>query len=198
MAIRDVQAGAARSRVHLVTVTPRELRRWCRRQINRLEGADLNTIHRVWRRALNYAALVGVFHEIPDGQKRLPSKVALAFCYLENGDDHSRAVREILSLLIGWTFRAAGRKADKKLVVDVARRTATWHGRTYDLRSEQTARWLKVLADHPGQWFSSHKLYLEDPRLLNPRTDRLKNFLPEPIRALIESEARIGSRLKLT
>jgi hypothetical protein len=69
-------------------------------------------------------------------------------------------------------------------------------GKDFDLKSEQAARWLKVLADHPGAWISGPDLIQHDEELDGARTDRLRKALPPQIRRMIETGRR-GARLKL-
>ena len=68
---------------------------------------------------------------------------------------------------------------------------------TIDVRNEQAARWLKVLAERPGKWISGPELVSYDAELDGQRTDRLKNNLPEKLLSLIETSTRTGSRLNL-
>lgn len=86
---------------------------------------------------------------------------------------------------------------EPRLTVNLDQRTATLDGQSYDVNSQQALRWLKVLADRPGEWISSADLHLIDPELDGVRTHRLKKKLPEPIREMIESDTGKGSRRKL-
>jgi hypothetical protein len=86
---------------------------------------------------------------------------------------------------------------EPRLTVNVDQRTATLDGQTYDVKSQQALRWLKVLADRPGDWISSTHLHLIDPELDGVRTHRLRKYLPEPIADLIESDTGKGSRLTM-
>jgi hypothetical protein len=79
--------------------------------------------------------------------------------------------------------------------VDVATRTVSFDGALYDV-SEQAARWLKVLADHRGEWISGEQLAGHDPELDGVRTDRLRSRLPDSVRALIDSKPGAGSRMR--
>jgi hypothetical protein len=88
-------------------------------------------------------------------------------------------------------------KPPPRLTVDLARRTLTLDGEPYDVRSVAALRWVKVLADHPGEWIGSADLKKHDPDLEAPRTTRWRALLPEPIRSHIDSEPGRGSRLRL-
>lgn len=81
--------------------------------------------------------------------------------------------------------------------VDVATCSAIFQGQRYDLRDEQPTRWLKVLADHPGEWISGSDLEDIDEELTGARTDRLHKKLPSDLQPLVESARGKGSRLKL-
>jgi hypothetical protein len=87
--------------------------------------------------------------------------------------------------------------APPRLTVDLARKTITLDGIAHDVDSENVLRWVKVLADHPGEWISGPDLKKYDPALLAPRTDRWHKKLPAPVRPLIESDTGKGSRLKI-
>jgi hypothetical protein len=84
-----------------------------------------------------------------------------------------------------------------RLTINVAQCTATLDGQSYDVKSPQTLRWLKVLADRPGEWIASADLHHFDPELDGMRPHRRKKYLPTPILEMIESETGKGSRLKL-
>jgi hypothetical protein len=83
------------------------------------------------------------------------------------------------------------------LSVDLNRLTITLDGKTYDVRSEAALRWMKVLAEHPGEWISGPDLRKYDQELDSCRTDRLKPKLPDPISDLIDSDPGKGSRIRL-
>ncbi|MHB8902145.1 MAG: hypothetical protein ACYC6Y_25590 [Thermoguttaceae bacterium] len=85
--------------------------------------------------------------------------------------------------------------SSQRLTVDLAKRTVTLDGIPYDVRSELALRWVKVLADHEGEWISGPDLAQYDRLLDGVRTDRLK--LPPEIQAVIESQTGAGSRLCL-
>ncbi len=59
-----------------------------------------------------------------------------------------------------------------RLTVDLDQKTITLDGKSYDVPSDNALRWVKVLADHNGDWISGPKLPEFDKELLNPRTDR--------------------------
>jgi hypothetical protein len=81
--------------------------------------------------------------------------------------------------------------------VNLECRTVTLGDRTWDVKSVQALRWLKVLSDHPGEWIAGAALANHDFDLDGARTDRLKKVLPEPVQSLIDSETGKGSRLRL-
>jgi hypothetical protein len=87
-------------------------------------------------------------------------------------------------------------RAAPRLTVDVARKTITLDGETDDVTSDAALRWVKVLAEHPGEWISAVELRKHDPELDSARTDRLKKLLPERVQHLIDSETGKGSRLR--
>lgn len=87
--------------------------------------------------------------------------------------------------------------AKKQLTVSIEKITATLDGKEYDLKSEYQARWLKVYAEHPGEWISGPRLEEYDSELSGSRTDRLRSGLPQEIESLIETSKRKGARLKL-
>ncbi|MDA0836072.1 MAG: hypothetical protein O2955_21295 [Planctomycetota bacterium] len=84
----------------------------------------------------------------------------------------------------------------ERVVVDLARKTITLDGIAFDCTSERALRWVKVLADRPGEWFAAGDLTAHDAELMDVRTDRLRKFLPSKILDLIESQTGAGSRLK--
>jgi len=83
--------------------------------------------------------------------------------------------------------------------VDLARMTvAVRGGKPKDVSSKQALRWLRVLAEHPGEWISAPEMAEYDEELVGIRPDRqCKRFLPKAILRLIESDRRKGSRLRL-
>jgi hypothetical protein len=81
-----------------------------------------------------------------------------------------------------------------RLIVNLANKTITLDGQIYDVRSENALRWVKVLADHAGEWISSTKLREYDEELDGVRTDKLT--LPDAIAKLIESQRGAGSRVR--
>jgi hypothetical protein len=84
-----------------------------------------------------------------------------------------------------------------RLTVDLARKTATLDGVSHDVSSDLALRWVKVLADHAGDWISGSELERYDESLIGARTDRLRKFLPDAILRLIDSETGKGSRIRL-
>lgn len=84
-----------------------------------------------------------------------------------------------------------------RLTVDLERMSVTLDGVTHDVKSEQALRWVRVLANNPGQWYSSSQLEAEDAELIKPRTDRLMTKLPDPISKLIDPLPGKGSRICL-
>jgi hypothetical protein len=65
--------------------------------------------------------------------------------------------------------------------------------------SKLALRWVKVLADHPGEWISAPELRNYDDELDGCRPDRhCKPYLPASILSLIDSDRRKGSRLRLS
>jgi hypothetical protein len=103
-------------------------------------------------------------------------------------------------MLKATDFVVAGEKGprvQRHLAVNVDRRTVALDGQTTDVKSVQAVRWLKVLSDHPDEWISGNELKRLDPELDGVRTDRLKQYLPAPVLALIDSEPGKGSRLRL-
>ena len=100
---------------------------------------------------------------------------------------------DFVELLTGksWTTKVIS------LEVNAATCIASLGKDQFDIGSQQAARWLKVLADRPGEWFSGRELELHDTELLDVRTDKLKKELPKKIARLIESKPGCGSRLRL-
>lgn len=89
--------------------------------------------------------------------------------------------------------------AQPRLIVDLAALTATERatGITHTLKSEQVARWLKVLAENEGKWITSTQLAGFDPELDGTRTDRLLKSLPEKLRRKIATSSHTGSKITL-
>ncbi len=85
-----------------------------------------------------------------------------------------------------------------RLTVDLARMIITLDGQEHEVTSESALRWVKVLADHAGEWISGKDLEKHDPELASTRTDRWRKFLPKPILSLIDSVTGKGSRIRLT
>jgi hypothetical protein len=86
--------------------------------------------------------------------------------------------------------------APRRLTVDLARKTITLDGIAHDVDSAIALRWVKVLADHAGERISDPELESYDPELLNVRTHRVLKHIPEPVRALLDTNNK-GSRLCL-
>jgi hypothetical protein len=84
-----------------------------------------------------------------------------------------------------------------RLTVDLVRQSITLDAKTYQVTSDNALRWVRVLADHPGEWFSSEQLKPIDTELMNPRPDKWRKHLPEEVLKLIESMTGKGSRIKL-
>ena len=85
-----------------------------------------------------------------------------------------------------------------RLVVDIKCGSVTYDGRAYDISSVNALRWLKILAEHPGEWISGGDLERYDPELMSVRTSELRSFLPADILKLVESVTGKGSRLRLS
>jgi hypothetical protein len=86
--------------------------------------------------------------------------------------------------------------APPRLSVDVSRRTITFDGASNEVPSVSALRWVKVLAEHRGEWISGSELEEYDPELDGVRTDRLRKRLPESIRTVIDSDRGKGSRIR--
>jgi hypothetical protein len=88
---------------------------------------------------------------------------------------------------------------EPRLYVDLAGMTVALNGKSYDVPSKLALRWLMVLVDHPGQWISAADLQSYDSELQGDpfRPDRVKHHLPAKVLALIDSDRRKGSRLRL-
>jgi hypothetical protein len=124
-------------------------------------------------------------------------------------DKHETELREkILEEYVDEKFRTRylelrdRRKTAEPLalspIVNLERMTIALGDKTYDLTSMNALRWVKVLADHPGEWITAPKLILHDKELDGCRPDRhCKPYLPLAVLALIDSDRRKGSRLRL-
>lgn len=84
-----------------------------------------------------------------------------------------------------------------RLTVNLACKTITLDGEKHEVSSDQALRWVKVLADHPGEWISSTDLSRYDGELINCRTDHLRKHLTAALQSLIDSDRGKGSRLRL-
>jgi hypothetical protein len=80
------------------------------------------------------------------------------------------------------------------LSVDLRCKTVALDGVRYDVTSEQALRWLKVLAEHSGEWIAGPDLQTYDALLVGARTDKLRPYLPKAVAKLIESSTGKGSR----
>lgn len=85
-----------------------------------------------------------------------------------------------------------------RLTVNIECKTVTLDGMLHDVTSDLTLRWVKVLTEHPGEWIASSKLKDHDQQLDGARTSRLRQYLPDAIGTLIESDTGKGSRLNLS
>jgi hypothetical protein len=84
-----------------------------------------------------------------------------------------------------------------RLSVDLDRQTLTLDGIQFTVQSVRALRWVRVLAEHPGNWVSSKDLEESDQDLINVRTDKLRKYLPEAVLSLIDSDTGKGSRIRL-
>jgi hypothetical protein len=84
-----------------------------------------------------------------------------------------------------------------RLTVDLAKKVLTIDGTPHDVSSELALRWIRILAEAEGQWFSGKELESIDSHLMAARTDRLKKLLPRAIQKCIATKRGTGSRLKL-
>lgn len=83
------------------------------------------------------------------------------------------------------------------VAVDLPRKLVILDGIEHDVASEQSLRWLAVLASRPGEWISVSQLEGHDRDLIKVRTDRLRNYLPDCVNNLIETHKSRGSRIHL-
>jgi hypothetical protein len=81
--------------------------------------------------------------------------------------------------------------------VDLDRQTLTLDGIQFTVQSVRALRWVRVLAEHPGNWVSSKDLEESDQDLINVRTHKLRKYLPEAVLSLIDSDTGKGSRIRL-
>ncbi len=84
-----------------------------------------------------------------------------------------------------------------RLTVDLARKAITLDGMTFDVPSDNALRWVRVLAQRPGEWVSGPQLSERDPDLQYPRPDRFRRHLPGAVLALIDSAPGKGARIRL-
>lgn len=86
--------------------------------------------------------------------------------------------------------------APPRLIVDLTRKTVTLDGMSHDVPSDRALRWVKILVEHRGEWFSGKDLERYDTELINVRTDKLREFLPKEVDILIDSKTGAGSRIR--
>jgi hypothetical protein len=85
-----------------------------------------------------------------------------------------------------------------RLIVDLTCRTITLDRVRHDIDSEVALRWVKVLAEHPGEWISAPDLRNYDAELDGCRPHRrCRPYLPAAVLDLIDTDRRKGSRLRL-
>jgi hypothetical protein len=121
------------------------------------------------------------------------AEITQLFCKLFRDYSDDRLMSEITSEFA----ELDGPTKEPRLTVNLGALSASLDGQSFGVSSEQALRWVKVLADRPGDWISSAILHQLDPELDGTRTHRLKKFLPKPIADIIESDTGKGSRLKL-
>jgi hypothetical protein len=92
---------------------------------------------------------------------------------------------------------AVGPQATPRIVVHLGQQTIAVDGSIFEVGSESALRWVRVLAQHPGEWISAAQLEKYDGDLIAVRTDRLRRELPAAVAGLIESEVAKGSRIKV-
>jgi hypothetical protein len=125
-------------------------------------------------------------------------------------DDPAR-FRECLHAIQQWASENLGKgdsierkRPPLRIIVDIDRKTITLDGKAVPLNSkaskadtEKALRWVKALAERPGEWLTSANLGQIDDQLLSARPDKFKHVLPDEINALIESRTGAGSRLTI-
>jgi hypothetical protein len=89
-------------------------------------------------------------------------------------------------------------RRETSVAVDLTNWTVTIASVRHQLKGEQEARWLKVLAEHRGQLISGPQLKTFDTELDGVRTDRLLNRLPDPVKRILEVAGKKGTRMKVT
>ena len=83
------------------------------------------------------------------------------------------------------------------LSVNLSRKQLEFEGTVHDVASELALRWVKVLAEHPGEWITERQLKDFDVELDGARVRDFKDKLPEPVQLRIESKSGAGSRFKV-
>jgi hypothetical protein len=81
--------------------------------------------------------------------------------------------------------------------VNVKTWTVSIDGAEHQLNSEQTARWVNVLAKNRGKLISAPELKGFDKELIDVRTDRLLKALPYAVQQLLEVVPKKGTRMKM-
>jgi len=107
--------------------------------------------------------------------------------------------------MLGWARRGnpptepatPSPPAEPRLTVDLAKKTITLDGTTFDVSSDLALRWVKVLVSHPGEWISGPELKQHDEQLDGAEPHRFKHRLPPVVRALIDTHRSRGSRIRL-
>ncbi len=117
-------------------------------------------------------------------------------------DDPKQLVKadDYLLALLNWlrtNYVGKQRPPSPQLTVNLDCKTITLDEETHDVDSEHALQWVKVLAEHPGEWISSKEVPKYNPLLLGLRTDRLLKYLPQAVKSLIDSETGKGSRIRL-
>ena len=151
----------------------------------------------------HYKALLQHWSTIRDevAKLKLPNKERLDACQAEAEWEFYKAQRYLIEQ--SKETAAVARDAEvlppqlppPRLTVDLAKKTITLDGNPYDVDSENALRWVKVLAEHAGDWISSTGLKKHDSELDGCRPDRLKKHLPDAVLDLIESDTGKGSRM---
>jgi hypothetical protein len=154
-----------------------------------------------------------VYREAVKGKKQAKAAIQRFAPYFQGGTFLAAVVDVGLAAHRAWLRREEGGPANDtpktlpvnlpevtgpapRLTVDVVRQTITLDNTTHDT-TELAARWVRVLADHPGQWISGPDLIDFDKRLDGTRTDRLRPQLPREVDELIDCVTGKGSRIRL-
>lgn len=124
--------------------------------------------------------------------------IDFAYPKLLNLYRHSRdCINDVLEVR---AIREGGPKEEvplSRLKVDLDTLEISFDGVVYQIKSSKAALWLKLLADNEKTWFTSSDAVLLEPDLEKSRPDKLKSYLPEEIRSMIESNPSKGSRIVL-